>query len=160
MRYSQICILKMETGNKEWVRSILQFSWNLLIFLKSKVLSRSESREGTCTFNFWYNDLAPFHLSWTETMLKQKSLRYSVRNCLKNFLLLSISLRIHKNSKNVLFFCKKTPDLLIFTNLLQFNLNSVPNLYLNTKYEKNFLKNWKYSLLWISDLILAKWKRL
>ena len=48
------------------------------------------------------NDSAPFYLHWTETMLKhKKSLRYSLRDCLANFLLLPISIGIHKNSENI-----------------------------------------------------------
>ena len=54
------------------------------------------------------NNSAPFHLWWIEAMLKhKKSLRYSVRDCLQYFPLLSISLRIQKHSKGFLVLQEK-----------------------------------------------------
>ena len=50
------------------------------------------------------NNQAPFNLWWTETMLKHKYFRYSVGDCLENFLLHPISSRTNENYKNVLVF--------------------------------------------------------
>ena len=54
------------------------------------------------------NNLAPFDMWCTETILKhKKGLKYYLRDCLENFLLLPLSLRIHENSNNVLILQEK-----------------------------------------------------
>ena len=81
-------------------------------FLRSQVLSCSATHD---VLVYWISDgnnLAPFHLWWTQTMLKPKSLRSSVRCCLEYFLLLPISLRMHENPKKHSCILRKT-DLLI-----------------------------------------------
>ena len=61
-------------------------------FLRSKVFSRSVTREATPLYDFVSKNRASLHLWWKENLVKYwKVLKYE-NDCLQNFLLLFISL--------------------------------------------------------------------
>ena len=115
-------------------------------------------------FYFWNGDWILRSISvvvnknYAET---KKSLRYFVRNCLENFPLLPISLRIHVNSESFLFWKKIIKSFKKYYAAAK-RLFLVSNLPLNIKYEIVLFEQCQMKpyiispLLWISNLAVQQ----
>ena len=71
---------------------------------ESPALSRSATREATRMFTFGDNNLFPFHLWWTEIVLKcEKVYKYFFHDCLKILFLVWASSKIRRTLKTSVF---------------------------------------------------------
>ena len=87
-------------GDVPSIRSFWEIFSKFSNFLRSLVLIQSTAREASHS-PFGYNNLVTIHFWWRETVLKhEKVYKNFVHECLKIFILIFTSFKVHGNSKS------------------------------------------------------------
>ena len=98
-------------GDVPSIRSFWEIFSKFSNFLRSLVLIQSTTREASHS-HFGYNNLVTIHFWWRETVLKhEKVYKNFVHECLKIFILVFTSFKVHGNSKSDHFLVEKKRSL-------------------------------------------------